>query len=764
IYLGWTLQIVIILLAKRMARSIVASSSFEIDESMIGSSSLMILNSCEASGKNSENEPIDQLDQDQLDQESWNQQINQMEKGADEPYVGQIFSSVDEAKRFYNVYAFKTGFSIRKATHYKAKKFDGLVTSTTYTCSKEGHANPSNQKKEVEEASETNRTPKKEFPNRRTGCKALMRLRMIEHEKWIVTTFHKEHNHELIVSPSKTRFFRSHRSITNEQKEVINMLSEQNISTSQIMSFMTAREGGMQNIHFTRKDLKFESGWESMLRKYNLHDINYLQVLWKNRHQWAPVYFRDIFFANMSTSQRSEGMNALLKILLDSHTSIYKFVIQFEKIVASRYENENLQEFKMKDGQASLWTFNPIEEQARDVYTKNVFMDFRDQLKASTGYRITQMENNTYKVCTIQNPSKPYQHMHSYVVSVHEDNEKVSCNCKMFNYAGILCAHALTVMHFVGIHHIPQNYIMKRWTKEAKSGIPSDKTRNVEIVYSSSGRAQWHESLSLIYRKFMNEGTKNLKAYEVAKKDMELILSKLTSLNKELESVEASKNDKAFEQHGTTISQSSYIKVGLECQAANVDLEGQVGQVVKDPPQSQCKGKRRPERIKPHAAKVKKSRTCAKCKRKGHNIRTCKEEPIHEDFDGGSSTERDGSVDVNVVVVITVKTVVVLNNWVNVAIVVTFETIVVVNIATELEFWVNVAIVVAFETIVVLNVAIVVTFETIVVVNVAVELENWGEGRHLSEGGGRSMDEGGFLGRAAEVVVVVVVDLVGGAN
>ncbi|OAY72836.1 Protein FAR1-RELATED SEQUENCE 5, partial [Ananas comosus] len=434
-------------------RSIVASSSFEIDESTIGSSSLMILNSCEANG----------------------------------------------------------------------------------------HANPPNQKKEVEEASETNRTPKKEFPNRRTGCKALMRLKMIEHEKWIVTTFHKEHNHELIVSPSKTHFFRSHRSITNEQKEVINMLSEQNISTSQIMSFMTAREGGMQNIHFTRKDLKFESRWESMLRKYNLHDINYLQVLWKNRHQWAPVYFRDIFFANMSTSQRSEGMNALLKILLDSHTSIYKFVIQFEKIVASRYENENLQEFKMKDGQASLWTFNPIEEQARDVYTKNVFMDFRDQLKASTGYRITQMENNTYKVCTIQNPSKPYQHMYSYVVSVHEDNEKVSCNCKMFNYAGILCAHALTVMHFVGIHHIPQNYIMKRWTKEAK--------------------------------------------------------------------------------------------------------KGQVGQVVKDPPQSQCKGKRRPERIKPHAEKVKKSRTCAKCKRKGHNIRTCKEEPIHEDFDGGSSTERDGSVD-----------------------------------------------------------------------------------------------------------------------
>ncbi|XP_020113246.1 protein FAR1-RELATED SEQUENCE 12-like [Ananas comosus] len=162
-------------------RSRVASSSFEVDDGVIRSSSLMILNTSEASDLTSENEPIDQLNEENL-----NQQVGQIEIGNDEPYVDQVFSSIDEVKRFYNVYAFKTEFSIRNATHYKAKRLDGLVTSITYTCSKEGHAKPPTQKKETEIVSETNRTPQKEFPNQRTGCKALMRLRMIEDGKWIV--------------------------------------------------------------------------------------------------------------------------------------------------------------------------------------------------------------------------------------------------------------------------------------------------------------------------------------------------------------------------------------------------------------------------------------------------------------------------------------------------------------------------------------------------------------------------------------------------
>nr|CAD1829307.1 unnamed protein product [Ananas comosus var. bracteatus] len=102
-----------------------------------------------------------------------------------------------------------------------------MITSVTYTCSKEGQYNSklTTQEKGDHENLQNDNTSKKEISLRRTGCKAHMRVRLVNTTKWTVTTFTKEHNHELIVSLSKARFFRSHRTITKEQKELIHMLS-----------------------------------------------------------------------------------------------------------------------------------------------------------------------------------------------------------------------------------------------------------------------------------------------------------------------------------------------------------------------------------------------------------------------------------------------------------------------------------------------------------------------------------------------------------
>ncbi|OAY66617.1 hypothetical protein ACMD2_19314 [Ananas comosus] len=73
--------------------------------------------------------------------------------------------------------------------------------------------------------------------------------------------------------------------------------------------------------------------------------------------------------------------------------------------------------------------------------------------------------------------------------------------------------------------------------------------------------------------------------------------------------------EKQCDCHNIILSQSTQVRTTMEeC-------------IVKDPPQSNCKGKRKPQRYKPPAEmKAKKSRTCANCKKRGHNIRTCKEE------------------------------------------------------------------------------------------------------------------------------------------
>ncbi|KAJ7959449.1 Protein FAR1-RELATED SEQUENCE 5 [Quillaja saponaria] len=50
----------------------------------------------------------------------------------------------------------------------------------------------------------------------------------------------------------------------------------------------------------------------------------------------------------------------------------------------------------------------------------------------------------------------------------------ISCSCRKFEILGILCCHALKVFDVLDIKLIPNQYILKRWTREAKNGVVQD--------------------------------------------------------------------------------------------------------------------------------------------------------------------------------------------------------------------------------------------------------------------------------------------------
>jgi hypothetical protein len=78
-------------------------------------------------------------------------------------------------------------------------------------------------------------------------------------------------------------------------------------------------------INLTLTVEEFEKGWIELLKNHNLQDNNHLALMFITRERWVPAYFRDIFFADMSTSQRSESANAILKFgltLIHQSTSL----------------------------------------------------------------------------------------------------------------------------------------------------------------------------------------------------------------------------------------------------------------------------------------------------------------------------------------------------------------------------------------------------------------------------------------------------------
>ncbi|KAK8945032.1 Protein FAR1-RELATED SEQUENCE 5 [Platanthera zijinensis] len=119
--------------------------------------------------------------------------------GLAEPYIGQCFDGLDAVYRFYNAYARKLGFGVRKNSS-TFSKVSGDRIWKNYVCDKAGVklSRPSDSLEEFKRRRET-----------RLGCLAKLDVKKCAPDSWIVTNFIKEHNHQL-DTPRRTIKHRSH--------------------------------------------------------------------------------------------------------------------------------------------------------------------------------------------------------------------------------------------------------------------------------------------------------------------------------------------------------------------------------------------------------------------------------------------------------------------------------------------------------------------------------------------------------------------------
>ena len=62
---------------------------------------------------------------------------------------------------------------------------------------------------------------------------------------------------------------------------------------------------------------EFEAGWVALLNRYNLQQNDWMQRMYNKREIWVPVYFHNHFYADISTTQRSESINKFFKVFLN---------------------------------------------------------------------------------------------------------------------------------------------------------------------------------------------------------------------------------------------------------------------------------------------------------------------------------------------------------------------------------------------------------------------------------------------------------------
>lgn len=78
---------------------------------------------------------------------------------------------------------------------------------------------------------------------------------------------------------------------------------------------------------------EFETTWNDLFKK-NKHKSGWLNSLWMIRERWVPTYYRIQFSTGASSTQMSEGTNALMKMHLSRFNTLYEFVVLYDRILA----------------------------------------------------------------------------------------------------------------------------------------------------------------------------------------------------------------------------------------------------------------------------------------------------------------------------------------------------------------------------------------------------------------------------------------------
>ncbi|KAH9751515.1 protein FAR1-RELATED SEQUENCE [Citrus sinensis] len=138
----------------------------------------------------------------------------------------------------------------------------------------------------------------------------------------------------------------------------------------------------------------FDDRWMVFIEKYNLHNNEWLQNLYDERQHWVPAYVKDIFWAGMSTTQRSESMHAFFDGYVNSKTTLKQFVEQYGNALRDKVEKENHADFNDLNSNIPCVTHYAMEHQFRDTYTMEKFREFQQELKGKIFCEIFSCQTN----------------------------------------------------------------------------------------------------------------------------------------------------------------------------------------------------------------------------------------------------------------------------------------------------------------------------------------------------------------------------------
>lgn len=268
---------------------------------------------------------------------------------------------------------------------------------------------------------------------------------------------------------------------------------------------------------------EFEKRWQKIVVRYELKDDECMQSLHDDHKMWVPTFIKDAFLAGMCTIQRAESVNSFFDKYVHKKTSAQEFVKQYEAFLQDRYEEEGKADSDTWTKQSMLKSPSPFEKSVSGLYTHAVFKKFQvEVLGAVACHPKEERQDESSVTFQVHDVEKDQE----FTVTWNEMKSEVSCMCRLFEYRGYLCRHALIVLQICGISAIPSHYILKRWTKDARS-----RHLLVEEPEQLQSRVQRYNDLCQRAMKLSEEASMSQDSYGLAAHSLEQTFGNCVSMN-----------------------------------------------------------------------------------------------------------------------------------------------------------------------------------------------------------------------------------------
>jgi zinc finger SWIM domain-containing protein 3 len=139
-------------------------------------------------------------------------------------------------------------------------------------------------------------------------------------------------------------------------------------------------------------------------------------------------------------------------------------------VVQGKRNNELDSEFDSRKKLPKFYvrTPPPMLVQTSKLYTPPIFEAFQGEYERSLAACSKALDGDiTYLV-------GDFSYEEDYKVIGDPLKQTVECSCRQFERIGILCSHGLKVLDLMSIKLLPPQYVLKRWTREARIGTIQD--------------------------------------------------------------------------------------------------------------------------------------------------------------------------------------------------------------------------------------------------------------------------------------------------